>query len=387
MSSATPTRREVLSVLGHTAAGLAFVPAAGAALGADTGSGSAIRVGIIGAGNRSGAHIAPLKALPDRCRITAVCDIERARAEAALVKVGGDAKPFTSYTDLLAARLCDAVFITTPNYTHKESAVDALKAGCHVLCEKPMATTLDDAREIVDAVRSSKKVFSVGLQFRYASVYRKVRDLVASGAIGDLKYVWAEEFRGDWARLFKDPQENARRNWRYYQKLSGGTLLEKNCHDFDILGWVIGSKPVRVTASGGNSVYRDRETIDHASVTVDYENGVQFALGVCMFAKVGRHQTTLVGTDGMIEFPRGGNQVTIRRPKQKDEVLQLVEQTGDSYGHHGTRELHLDFFDAISTGRAPLTDVKVGYDAMHVPVAAEEAIRDHRVIEFKHVVS
>ncbi|HPD28618.1 MAG TPA: Gfo/Idh/MocA family oxidoreductase [Phycisphaerae bacterium] len=387
MSTATTTRREVLSIFGQTVAGLALIPAPGPALGADAGSGSAIRVGIIGAGNRSGVHIAQLKELPDRCLITAVCDIEQARAEAALVKVGGDAKPFTSHADLLTSRLCDAVVVATPNYTHKQIVVDALKAGCHVLCEKPMATTLDEAREIVAAVRSSKKVFSIGLQFRYASVYRKVRDLVASGTIGDLKYVWAEEFRGDWARLFADPQENARRNWPYYQKLSGGTLLEKNCHDFDILGWVIGSKPVRVTASGGNSVYRERETIDHASVTVDYENGVQLALGVCMFAKVGRHQTTLVGTDGMIEFPRGGNQLTIRRPKQKDEVLQLVEQTGDSHGQQGIRELHLDFLDAISTGRPPRTDVNVGYDAMHVPVAAEEAIRDHRVIEFKHVAS
>lgn len=387
MSSATTTRREVLSVIGHTAAGLAFIPAAGPALGADAASRSAIRVGIIGAGNRSGTHIAQLKELPDRCQITAVCDVERARAEAALVKVGGEAKPFTSHTDLLASKLCDAVIIATPNYTHKQIAVDALKAGCHVLCEKPMATTLDDAREIVDAVRSSKKVFSVGLQFRHASIYRKVRDLVAARAIGDLKYVWAEEFRGDWARLFADPQENARRNWRYDQKLSGGTLLEKNCHDFDILGWVIGGKPVRVTASGGNSVFRDRETIDHATVTVDYENAVQLTLGVCMFAKVGRHQTTLVGTNGMIEFPRGGNQLTIRRPKQKDEGLQLVEQTGDSHDHEGIRELHLDFLDAISSGRPPLTDVNVGYDAMHVPIAAEEAISNHRVIEFKHVVS
>lgn len=81
MSSATTTRREVLSVIGHTAAGLAFIPAAGPALGADAASRSAIRVGIIGAGNRSGTHIAQLKELPDRCQITAVCDVERARAE------------------------------------------------------------------------------------------------------------------------------------------------------------------------------------------------------------------------------------------------------------------------------------------------------------------
>ena len=373
--------------MSHTAAGLAFLPAGVSTFAAEARSQGAIRMGIIGCGNRSGVHIAQVKELPDRCRITAVCDIELAKAEAALRKTGPDVRPFRSHTDLLAAKVCDAVVIATPNYTHKQLAIDSLKAGCHVLCEKPMATTMADAREIVDVVHAGKKVFAVGLQFRHAAIYRKIRELVASKAIGDLKYVWAEEFRGDWARLFTDPEENARRNWRYYQKLSGGTLLEKNCHDFDILGWIIGSKPVRVTAAGGNSVYRDRETIDHASVTVDYENGVQLALGVCMFAKVQRDQTTLVGTEGIIEFPRGGNQVTIRRPKQKDETLQLAEQTGDEYGHRGTRELHLDFLEAIRSGRAPLTDVKVGYDAMQVPLAAEDGIRNHQVMEFKEAAS
>lgn len=377
------TRREILSAMGHTAAGLAFLPAAASALAGEGRGPKQVRIGIIGAGNRSRVHISQLMNLHDRCRITAVCDIEIAKAESALAKVGSEAKPFVAYENMLATKVCDAVVIATPNHTHKQIAIDSLKAGCHVLCEKPMATTLADAREVIDAVNAGKQVFAVGLQFRFAEIYRKVRDLLDSKAIGDLKYVWAEEFRGDWARLFKDPQENARRNWRYYQKLSGGTLLEKNCHDFDILGWVIGGRPVRVTAAGGNSVFRDRETIDHASVTVDYENGVQLALGVCMFAKVGRDQTTLIGTEGIIEFPRGGNKVTIRRPRQKDEVLQLVEQTGDEYGHRGTRELHLDFLEAIRTGRTPMTSARVGYEAMEVPIAAEEGIRSHHVIELK----
>jgi predicted dehydrogenase len=382
------TRREMLSVMGRAAAGLALLPAGATAFAADARGKDLIRVGIIGAGNRSRVHIAQIAALPDRCRITAVCDIEIAKAEAALRKTGPDVRPFSSHAEMLAAKVCDAVVIATPNYTHKQIAIDSLKAGCHVLCEKPMATTIADAKEIVDLVHAGKKVFAVGLQFRHAAIYRKVRELVASKAIGDLKYIWAEEFRGDWARLFTDPQENARRNWRYYQKLSGGTLLEKNCHDFDILGWVIGGKPIRVTAAGGNSVYRDRETLDHASVTVDYENGVQLALGVCMFSKVQRDQTTLVGTEGIIEFPRGGNELTIRRPKPKlDETLRFTEQTGDEYGHRGTRELHLDFLEAIRTGRAPLTDVKVGYEAMQVALAAEEGIRKHQVMEFKQAAS
>lgn len=379
------TRRDVLKTVAGGAALLAARPSTWAA---QTATPPQIRIGVIGIGNRSHAHLRILKNLADRYQLTATCDIipERAKAGAKLAG-GGDIKTFTNHRDLLRSGLCQAAIITTPNYTHREIAVDALDAGLHVLCEKPMTTTLADGKAIVDAVCRSKRVFAVGQQFRYATVYRKVRELLKAGTIGELKYVWAEEFRGDWARLYKDPQENAKKNWRFFQKLSGGTLVEKNCHDFDILTWLIGAKPVRVSATGGNSVYKDRETIDHAGVAVDYQGGAQLTLGLCLFAKAPRDGTVIVGTEGNIEFPRGGNRITMypAGKKTKEQVIELPDQAGDMYGHRGTRELHEDFIDAIATGRTPLADVHVGYNALRIPIAAEEAIRLHKVIELSQL--
>jgi predicted dehydrogenase len=129
-----------------------------------------------------------MKALVDRYRMTAMCDIVPGRARTGAQLAGGpDIKTFIKHTDLIGAGICDAVVIATPNYTHKQIAVDALNGGLHVLCEKPMTTNLADARAMVAAVHKSGRVFGIGQQMRYATVYHKARELLKSGAIGELK--------------------------------------------------------------------------------------------------------------------------------------------------------------------------------------------------------
>jgi len=384
MKTTTITRRQMLKSTAGGAAATAILTAD--ASGAQTKK--RIRMGIIGIGNRAKAHIAMTKALADRCRVTATCDIIPDRAREGAQLVGGDVKTFTKHKDLVTAGICEAVIISTPNYTHKEIAVDSLNAGLHVLCEKPMATSLADAREMVAAVNKTGLTFGIGQQMRYAGIYRKVKELLKSGAIGDLKYVWAEEFRSDWKRLYDDPEENAKKNWRYFRKYSGGSLVEKTCHDFDILGWLIDNEPQRVIATGGTSFYSGRETLDHATVAVDYPNGVKLSLGLCMFAK---HQanTTLIGSRGTINFPRKGNKITVRsRSKKGDWVIDIAEHDLDKVEqlrHRGTGRLYIEFLDAVSQGRQPFADVNVGYNAIRIPIAAQTAIRQGKIVEMKNI--
>lgn len=372
------TRRCLL----ETAAGFWAACLMGAERAVAAGDRKPIRVGVIGVGNRCRAHINVIKGLPERCRIVAACDIIPERVEGGAKLAGGEGvRTFSRHTDLLAARLCDAVVITTPNYAHKEIAIDALAAGCHVLCEKPMATTPADADAMVAAAEKSRRVFAVGLQFRYAPVYLKVRELLQGGAIGQIKYVWAQEFRGDWHRLYADPEENARKNWRYFQKLSGGTLVEKNCHDFDILSWLIDSKPVRVAATGGTTVYTGRDTLDHASVAVDYASGAKLTLGLCLFAKAPQSQTAFVGTTGTLEFPRGGTSIVLRKGGKREDQFDLHDAAATRLDDRGVNAMYGSFLDAIAGGPAVRNNARVGRESLTIPFAAEQAVREHKVIE------
>lgn len=375
MSDASISRRDILKATARVTAGTALLNASSAR--GEIATEGRIRLGIVGIGGRASGHIKDIIALPDRCQITAMCDIIPERAKAAIEKIGGgDVKTFDNHMDLAQSGLCDAIIVTTPNYTHKRITLDALQTGHHVLCEKPMATTLADGREMMDAVRHSRRVFAVGLQFRYTPVYLKAKELLDAGAIGDLKYVWAEEFRGDWRKLYDDPEMNARKNWRYFQRLSGGTLIEKACHDFDILGWLINRNPIRVAATGGTSVYGARETLDHASVAIEYEGGAKLTFGLCLFSPVGRDDTRLIGTKGLIEFKRAGQEITLTR--RGKEVEKIAVEQGDK--SHSTRELYVDFLYAINRGWPPLADIQVGYNALRVGLAGEEAIRRHEVV-------
>ena len=152
----------------------------------------------------------------------------------------------------------------------------ALDAGLHVLCEKPLAPTLADIDRIGVAVARAGKVFQVGMELRYAPLFQGLHDMVASGRIGTPKMLWCHEFR--------PPFKPGVGGWRLTEAGSGGTLLEKNCHHFDLFNWLSNALLIRVMAMGSHdTIYADRDIHDRAWVMVEYANGVQASLGLALF--------------------------------------------------------------------------------------------------------
>lgn len=160
--------------------------------------------------------------------------------------------------------------------------IAALAAGKHVLCEKPMATTSRDCEEMRAAAERSDRVLLLGLQLRYASRYRELQALVEGGRIGRPRYMSFVELRGDWNNsnvwLYRDPASGREMNWRFSQTASGGALNEKVCHYFDILNWLAGAAPERVSAQGGLNCYSGRETWDHATTSLSTRAGSAHAI-------------------------------------------------------------------------------------------------------------
>ena len=170
---------------------------------------------------------------------------------------------------MLAEEKLDAVIVITPNFLHAEVTVAALSHGLHVLSEKPMATSVDDANRMIAAAQKNGKILQIGQQNRFNPVYQKMVQLVRDGRLGDVEFVAGNIYRGRLVRrqeleIHRSAMTNTATNWRFLTHTAGSSLMEDGIHEIDVLHWMINSRVTRIYASGGNNVLKGRETIDHA---------------------------------------------------------------------------------------------------------------------------
>ena len=266
---------------------------------------SDLRVGLIGTGMMGCEHLRNLMGL-DSVTITAVSDPNEEPLNWATKTLGDRAKSvtqFTSHEDLLASGLVDAVLVASPNYTHKSILDDILSTNIPVLVEKPMCTTVEDCLSVVQAQESRSAITWVGLEYRYMAPIAGLLQELRSGIIGNMKMMSIREHRFPFLVEVD--------NWNRFSKNTGGTLVEKCCHFFDLMNLAVGSRPVRVMASGGQDVNHLDEVyngvrsdiLDNAYVIVEYANGVRTMLDLSMFAEGGQHEQeiTVVGDKGKLE--------------------------------------------------------------------------------------
>ena len=192
------------------------------------------------------------------------------------------------------------------------------------------------------------------------------------------------EFRGDWVKQSDDPETDRKINWRFYNKLSGGTLLEKSCHYFDLFRWFIDSEPTRVTAVGGINAYDHRDTLDHATVAIEYANGCKATHGLSMYSPVS-HGFILIGKNGSLELDAKAGDIRVRRQGKSDETIRAETSKRDTSGHVGTYELHESFLECVRQRKAPLTDPIAGKESIRVGLAEELSVREGRAVKMSEI--
>ena len=374
-------RRAFMKAAGLGALGLALGPKA---ISAEEPS-PRIRWGLVGTGKRCWQHIKVLQRFPES-RIVALCDIQKDRLDHAMEMCKADPPaPYEAYKDLLKRDDLDVILVATPNYVHREVVVAALKSGRHVLTEKPMGITVEECNDMIGTANGSGKILQVGLQLRYAPFYQKVHSLLRDGIIGKPKFVWFNEFRGDWAKQSTDPEVDDKINWRFYQKLSGGTLLEKSCHYFDLFRWMIGAEPVRVCGMGGVNFYTNgRETLDHASVVVEFDGDCKATHGLSMYSPHGQG-FFIIGEKGALDLNWETGDIVLKHQGKKDEILRADVSSKDTGGHIGTYEMHASFLDCMRTGKPPLTDPVAGKESIRLGLAAEKSVRENRSVDMSEI--
>ncbi|MDE0605372.1 MAG: Gfo/Idh/MocA family oxidoreductase [bacterium] len=317
-----------------------------------------IRYGVIGTGMMGREHIANIAHLPG-AEVTALADPHPASLDTAEGMAPGAAR-FADHRRLLDAEICDAVVIATPNMTHADVLGDALGGDLHVLVEKPLCTTVADCRRVIDAAADHRGVIRVGLEYRYMAPFARLIEEVAGGAVGRVRMVSMREHRFPFLSKVDD--------WNRFSENTGGTLVEKCCHFFDLMNLVMPGRPVRVFASGGQAVnHRDEryggrtpDIDDNAYVVVEYDDGARAMLDLCMFAEATHNQQELavMGDAGKVEALVPEHIVRIgRRGEHSIGAVQVVATPVEaSFAglHHGSSFVeHQRFLEAISTDDHP----------------------------------
>ena len=363
----------------------------------------ALRYALIGSGMMGQEHIRNI-ALIEGATLTAIADTDEAMRHAALATAGqcgmNGVRAFTDYRDLLSAGLADCLVVATPNDTHHAVMIDVLETGLPVLLEKPATITGATARDLEQrAARRSTPVW-VAMEYRYMPAIRRVIEAAQAGSVGRVHMVSIVEHRFPF--LVKVG------NWNRFSARSGGTLVEKCCHFFDLMRLLTGGEPVRVYASGAQDVnHRDEhyeagapDIIDNAFVIVDFDNGMRAALDLCMFAEGSwwQEQVAVTGETGKVQafvpgpprFWRGD----LHRPSEfvfspraekapLREEMHLDETIAAAGDHHGsTFYQHQRFAAMIREGSQPEVTLADGRAAVEMGEAAEQSVRTGLPVRF-----
>lgn len=361
-----------------------------------------MRIGIVGFGLR--ASLTRYAHAPENGHeVTIVCDIsERGRRDAAARLPGVTVTD--SLGELLSAGI-DAVLVLTPDFAHAPVAIACLEAGIPTFCEKPLATTIEDADAILAAAARTRTRLYVGHNMRHMPAMRTMKDIIDSGRIGQVKAVWCRHFVGNGGDYyFKD--------WHADRSKSTGLLLQKGAHDIDVIHWLAGAFTRSTAAMGALTVYGDiadradnsdrrmgewfdvgtwpPETQTGLSEVIDVEdvsqvnmtlrNGVLASYEQCHFTPDYWRNYTVIGTRGRIENfgDDDGDAIGIwdRRHDGSAPPDETVRVAGEQGGHGGADpNLIGEFLRFARDGGTTETSPVAAREAVAVGFQATESLR------------
>lgn len=373
-----------------------------------------VRIGVIGVRGRG--KLCENWHDPDgRSIIVAGADVKQEALDEFKSYIGNSPFVTLDYRKLLDRDDVNAVAITSPDFTHEEYAIAALEAGKDVFCEKPMAITTKGCDKMIKVWKKSGRKLMIGHNMRYMKIFRTMKEIVLSGVIGEIKAVWVRHFvghGGDW--YFH--------NWHAVRKNSTGLLLQKACHDIDMIHWITGVYTKRVAAFGSLDFYggnkqddlvchscsekdtcteaqfntrqqcafrREIDVEDNTVVIMELENGIKASYLQCHFTPDYFRNYTFIGTEGRLENLDDSSKIVVKTRNRSKEWKNYADRIYDvkpAVGGHGGADpvVCKDFIDMIVSGRKPLATPEAGRMSVATGCAATESLRNGgRVVEVK----
>ncbi len=345
-------------------------------------------------------HVRNLALIPGS-RIVAMSDPEQSSLDKTRDQIGYDVDTFTNHHDLLQQANIDAVVIASPNDTHMAILKDIFSHGKEiaVLVEKPVCTTEEDAAELERLAAAYSAPVWVAMEYRYMPPVQEIIQATHTGRLGRPVMLSITEHRFPFLEKVGD--------WNRFNERTGGTLVEKCCHFFDLMRLILQDEPTRIYASGGADVnhldekYQGRtpDIIDNAFVIVDFQSGQRAMLDLSMFAEGSKFQEriSIIGDEAKIEclipvaaghwIEGDEHEATVefspRSPLGPESHEVPVDEAVLAAGaHHGsTYYEHLGFRKAI-LGEGPVeVTIADGVQSVRMGLAAERSIAEGRPIE------
>ncbi|MCH7959581.1 MAG: Gfo/Idh/MocA family oxidoreductase [Candidatus Hydrogenedentes bacterium] len=332
------------------------------------------RVGVIGGGAIAQTCHIPGYARDARANLVAVADPNPARHKEIRSRFG-DVTAYASYRDMLAKEKLDVVSVCTPNAYHTEHTLAALRHGCHVLCEKPMATTLPQANRMIAAAKKARKKLMIGFTHRLYSGPERTKALLKEKAIGKPFMIRVRfAHTGPYPDWGKGP-------WFYDPKLSaGGALMDMGIHAIDLAHWLIG--PIAAVSARVDTLVKRIPVDDCAVLILEFANGAMGYIEVGWSSQPGFSGIEIYGTKGTIicDYANGlrmlnGKGLATRPPKWK------VLDADPTVGGWDVEIQH--WLDVVSGKTRSTMTGQVGKDALKVALAAYTSSKTGRRVRLR----
>ncbi len=392
------------------------------------------KVAFIGTGGRAGAYTR--YGAKEQMDIVGIADVsaDNRKLFLGLNNLVGKVSQYDNWRDMYDQLDIDGVVISTPNHQHVEPAVEAMKRGWVVALEKPVAESPESCKRLLKIKNKFNAQVIVGFVLRSAPFYKKAEELVRSGAIGEIISMQADEIPA-----VMTTSVMFRSDWRRFKKTSGGSLLEKACHDMDMLSWIAGSKAAYVSSFAGRralrpnpdlpercdqcnirksciyylppEVYNHPDQInkandgllyrftrdnsaciynnghdiyDHQSVQIEYENGIlaSFVMDFSGAGKSSGRHIKIIGTKGSVFGRMEDNEIHLH--DRFTDNIETFKLTDDGSGHGGANRKHVDVFIEMMNDRSlqPGATLEAGFDSAMLCFAADKSVEDKCKIDF-----
>jgi predicted dehydrogenase len=369
---------------------------------------STINVAVIGAGGRGkGVTRRLLDDSDGNVKVVAVFDPDKEVAAGALKRWNSpDTKICDSYQEAINTPGVEWIMVFSPNANHKEHILAGFAAGKHVFTEKPLATSIEDCEEIYKAHQKCKQTFATGFVLRYAPIYRKAKEILESGAIGKILSIDANE------NIAPAHGGYIMRNWRRLSEYAGPHILEKCCHDLDLINWFCESVPSKVASFGGcdffvpkNDHYRekfgdktfaswpdphavdspftsDKDLLDNQIGIMQYRNNIRVMFQATMSNAIPERRMYFSCTEGTMIVELYTSILRYRRIGDEGETV--INFAADGHGG-GDAFIMKELYDTMANGVAPKCSGDEGLESAVVALALDKAAQTNQLVDLEPV--
>lgn len=332
-----------------------------------------IGICLIGAGRAGMIHAKNFVSKVPGAKMVAVSDVLEESAKNAAAELGISCY-YTDYREALENEAVDAVIVVTPTKYHRDIVIAAANAKKHILCEKPMAMTKEECKEMIQAAKENQVKLQIGFMRRFDASFRRAKEIIDTGAIGNVVMVKS---------LTHGP--STPREWMYDIEKSNGPLAEVNSHDIDTMRWLTGSEAVSLHAMAGNYRCLDAKEkypdfYDTVIMNVRMENG---SIGNIDGSQGGQYgydaRVDILGTKGIIQIGDLKDKTTVTCTKENGMVSDVVKSWMNLFAQAYVEE-DISFVNCILNDTEPEVTGWDGLKAVEIVNAGNRSIKSGEVI-------